>query len=83
MPAAPITMKISRKDAKPLSLLFFAPLRLGERLFSHQHIWTLGNLPLYHRDPFDRLLIAQAIHEGYTLVTADPIFKAYPVKLLS
>ena len=49
---------------------------------SEEHIWTLGNLPLHHRDPFDRLLIAQAIHEGYTLVTADPIFKAYPVKRL-
>ena len=46
------------------------------------HIWTLGNLPLHHRDPFDRLLIAQAIYEGFTLVTADALFNTYPVTLL-
>ncbi len=49
---------------------------------SENHIWTVGNLPLHHRDPFDRLLIAQAIHEGFTLVTADALFNTYPVKLL-
>jgi len=47
-----------------------------------QHIWSLANLPLHHNDPFDRLLIAQALAEGYTLVTADPFFTQYPVALL-
>ena len=46
------------------------------------HIWTLATLPQYHRDPFDRLLIAQAIAEDYTLVTADPLFTSYPAKLM-
>jgi PIN domain nuclease of toxin-antitoxin system len=38
---------------------------------------------LHHRDPFDRLLIAQAMVEDCTLVTADTIFDRYPVRLLS
>jgi PIN domain nuclease of toxin-antitoxin system len=39
-------------------------------------------LALHHRDPFDRLLIAQAIEHQLTLVSADHAFSAYPVKLL-
>ena len=42
----------------------------------------LETLPLHHRDPFDRLLIAQAIARDYTLVSADAAFDAYPVKRL-
>jgi PIN domain nuclease of toxin-antitoxin system len=47
-----------------------------------EHIWRLAELPLHHRDPFDRILIAQAIDEGFTLVTVDAFFSAYPVTLL-
>lgn len=47
-----------------------------------QHIWRLAELSLHHRDPFDRILIAQAIDEDFTLVTVDAFFAAYPVKLL-
>lgn len=47
------------------------------------HIWLLGTLPMHHKDPFDRLLIAQAIAEQWRLVTVDPVFKQYPVQLLS
>jgi PIN domain nuclease of toxin-antitoxin system len=39
-------------------------------------------LPWHHRDPFDRLLIAQALEEGYTLVTHDDFFASYGVPLL-
>jgi PIN domain nuclease of toxin-antitoxin system len=46
------------------------------------HIWSLANLPYHHRDPFDRLLIAQAQTEGMTLVSADGIFEMYDVDLL-
>ena len=48
-----------------------------------QHIWGLATLPLHHRDPFDRILIAQAIDEDFTIVTVDHWFTAYPVKLLT
>ena len=47
-----------------------------------QHILALKNLPLHHKDPFDRLLIAQSIVEGFSIVTADSEFPAYPAKLL-
>lgn len=42
----------------------------------------VSTLPDIHRDPFDRLLICQAIEHGYTLVTPDPNIRRYPVKTL-
>jgi len=46
------------------------------------HVLALDALPFHHKDPFDRLLIAQSIEEELTLVTADSQFSAYSVKLL-
>jgi PIN domain nuclease of toxin-antitoxin system len=46
------------------------------------HVLALEALPFHHKDPFDRLLIAQSIEEDLTLVTADSQFSAYSVKLL-
>jgi PIN domain nuclease of toxin-antitoxin system len=46
------------------------------------HIWGLTNLPNYHRDPFDRLLIAQAIVEQIPLVSIDSVFDNYPIQRL-
>ena len=43
-----------------------------------RHTWSLADLPPLHRDPFDRLLIAQAKTESLTLVTTDPLIRAYP-----
>jgi PIN domain nuclease of toxin-antitoxin system len=42
----------------------------------------LAKLPLLHRDPFDRILIAQALQHDLTLATVDDEVRAYPVKLL-
>jgi PIN domain nuclease of toxin-antitoxin system len=47
-----------------------------------RHIMVVENLPLVHRDPFDRMLIAQAIVEELTLVSLDEWFPRYPVNLL-
>ena len=47
------------------------------------HIAALENLPPVHRDPFDRLLIAQAIQENMTLLSADSVFAHYPVPVIS
>jgi PIN domain nuclease of toxin-antitoxin system len=47
-----------------------------------EHGLAVADLPLLHRDPFDRLIIAQARHEGYTLVTADARITAYEVAVL-
>lgn len=44
-----------------------------------QHAHALRGLPMHHRDPFDRLLIAQAQAEGLTLVTRDEIVRCYEV----
>jgi PIN domain nuclease of toxin-antitoxin system len=43
------------------------------------HAWRVRRLPLHHRDPFDRLLIAQAQVERLPIVTADPAFEPYDV----
>jgi PIN domain nuclease of toxin-antitoxin system len=39
-------------------------------------------LPQHHRDPFDRMLIAQALVEGATIVTPDPLFEPYDLPVL-
>ncbi|MBD2498014.1 PIN domain-containing protein [Nostoc sp. FACHB-280] len=46
------------------------------------HVSTVSQLPLHHRDPFDRMLIAQAIVENLPILSADTIFDAYPIKRL-
>lgn len=46
------------------------------------HIRRLDQLPTPHKDPFDRLLIAQAIEEQLTLVSVDPMMARYPLAVL-
>jgi len=46
------------------------------------HIEALSQLPSAHRDPFDRLLIAQSIRQQMEIVSADQVFTHYPVKLI-
>ena len=43
------------------------------------HILELDNLPLYHKDPFDRLLISQASIEQAILISSDSVFQNYSV----
>jgi PIN domain nuclease of toxin-antitoxin system len=50
--------------------------------FRASHAHWLAELPLHHRDPFDRMLIAQALSEGLTIATADAMFSRYPVSIL-
>lgn len=45
----------------------------------HTHVLEAGRLPAHHRDPFDRVLVAQARHLGVPIVTADPLIRAYDV----
>jgi PIN domain nuclease of toxin-antitoxin system len=44
-----------------------------------EHAWGVRDLPPHHRDPFDRLLVAQALSERMAIVSADPRFGAYGV----
>ena len=60
-----------------LSLHRFTPLDI-----TTEHALAVGNLPQYHKDPFDRLLIAQAQIEKLTLVTKDPRIKQYAVQII-
>lgn len=55
----------------------FEPLAI-----SYRHAEQAGCLPLHHHDPFDRMLVAQARAEGLTLVSRDPAFDLYDVKVL-
>jgi PIN domain nuclease of toxin-antitoxin system len=50
---------------------------------SAEHAIVAGRLPLLHRDPFDRMLVAQARCEGLTLATRDPLVHAYDVDTLA
>jgi PIN domain nuclease of toxin-antitoxin system len=50
----------------------------GELAISSEHLVAVDGLPPLHKDPFDRILVAQSIVEGVTLVTADPLVARYP-----
>jgi PIN domain nuclease of toxin-antitoxin system len=50
----------------------------SELAITSQHAVAIDGLPPIHRDPFDRLLVAQAMVEGITLLTADPLVAQYP-----
>lgn len=68
---------------RPLARLW--PESLAENDFDpldvrSDHVMEVAPLPLHHRDPFDRLLIAQAIAERLMIVSADSVFDAYPVE---
>lgn len=68
-----------------------APADLLERLeragvdllpITARHADRVGTLPMHHRDPFDRLLIAQAEVEGFALVTGDEAIGGYDVQVI-
>ena len=64
----------------PLALI--DELGMSELVFTGLHAQTVAELPLLHRDPFDRWLIAQAITEHLVLVTADAQIHRYDVDTL-
>jgi PIN domain nuclease of toxin-antitoxin system len=67
-PAALVVPQLMlRSDVTPLSI-------------SHHHALRAGSLPPHHRDPFDRMLIAQAQLEGVPIMTSDAAFAAYDVE---
>ncbi|SRR5713226_2084180 len=65
----------------------YVPKRLSEQgihplSVTHSHSLKVYDLPFYHSDPFDRLLIAQAMDEEMVILTSDRVFKKYPVQLV-
>ena len=53
-----------------------------ELAITSEHVVAVDGLPPIHKDPFDRLLVAQSMVEGITLLTADPLVAQYPAPVL-
>lgn len=66
---------IDRFIPEQLAANGFRPLDIGFR-----HVARVAGLPFHHRDPFDRLLAAQALEESLPVVSADVVFRRYGVK---
>jgi PIN domain nuclease of toxin-antitoxin system len=49
---------------------------------AQSHTLTVYDLPLHHADPFDRLIIAQALAEGMVVLTSDRAFEKYPIEIV-
>ena len=73
LPAPPADYLPQQRDAHGIT-----SLPVDEGAMPH-----LAGLPPIHRDPFDRLIVAQAIQHGLTIATVDPEIEVYPVPLLS
>lgn len=73
LPEAPdsyISSRMARLNILPLAI-------------KHHHTFGIFGLPMHHRDPFDRILIAQAKAEKFHLMSADRLFQLYEVDLIS
>ncbi len=68
-PAHYVRSRLAAQGIRPLSI-------------TNDHSLKVYDLPLYHHDPFDRLLIAQALLEGMTILTSDRAFRKYPAELI-
>jgi len=68
-PARHISRFMARQSLRPLSI-------------THAHAQKVYDLPNHHRDPFDRMLIAQALVEEMAILTADRCFAKYRVQLV-
>ena len=83
-----IAIKVSAgKLSLPSRIEHYIPARLADYRFralpiSSEHALRVASLPMIHRDPFDRLLVAQALVEGIPLVTSDPAIIRYDVETI-
>lgn len=69
----PLKMKVERQ--KEINGLVILPVE-------EEHVYTLSRLGSHHRDPFDRILIAQAIAEEVPIVTQDPLVFQYGINVI-
>jgi len=81
-----IKVQIGKLDlplpAGPYLVKKLAQNRIETLPISLDHVLKIERLPMHHRDPFDRVIIAQSLEENLSLITSDPIFEKYPVKLI-
>ncbi len=68
-PASYVPSRLAQQGITPLPIL-------------HQHAFAVYDLPKHHTDPFDRLLIAQALTEEMVVLTSDSIFRRYTVAIV-
>jgi PIN domain nuclease of toxin-antitoxin system len=71
-------LSLPREVTAAVELIAAEPLSITPR-----HIRRVQSLPFHHRDPFDRMMIAQALEDGLTIVTRDRHIKAYGVPVLT
>src|ERR1700692_1825135 len=71
-PVPPMEFVVSQREAHAIATL---PLSEEEALH-------LPKIPKLHRDPFDRMLICQAVAGGLTILTPDPLISQYPIRTL-
>jgi PIN domain nuclease of toxin-antitoxin system len=70
------------RPAGPYVLSRLAENRIKSLPISIDHLLALERLPMHHRDPFDRMLIAQSMEEDWPIITADSMFKQYPIRVI-
>ena len=75
---------IGKLDVDPLALMAIADRQAVARIpVTEAHVRALVPLPLHHRDPFDRMLVAQAAAEALPLATADAQMGLYGIDLIA
>ena len=72
LPKPPLEYVVSQREAHAIAAL---PLNETEALY-------LPKIPKHHRDPFDRMLVCQAVAGGLTILTPDPLISQYPIRTL-
>jgi PIN domain nuclease of toxin-antitoxin system len=79
-----ISIKINIGKLTPITGLYDTIKNLGFRRLTikDNYLAKYETLPLIHRDPFDRMLVTQALTEELTLLTSDDILKEYGVKII-
>lgn len=84
-----ICIKIQlNKLVLPDNPIYYIPKKIKEHNIlelevNHNHVLHLLLVPLIHKDPFDRVLVAQAISEEMILLSCDQMLKKYPIKVIS
>jgi PIN domain nuclease of toxin-antitoxin system len=82
-----IALKIQAGKLKIRNPVDFIPkhmkaLKVAGLALKSAHVLRTFGLPDHHRDPFDRLLVAQALHEDCAIVTSDAMIARYPVNII-
>ena len=71
-----------RQPAGPYVLGKLAENGIKTLAINLDHLLAFERLPMHHRDPFDRMLVAQSLDEGWPLISADPVFDRYPIQVI-